>query len=267
MFKIASSGPQPATLWMPMDYDTDGNTLYVGQLVETNGDGVREIDVASGTYDTTGNTVMLGVVIGENNATPVYDTTYKVNKITSVATQAAQLARSWTGAEGHMYPKGDPQPLVQVALITPETIIEGSIYNAAYGTAPTVLTTTTGSTAGLTGMVTNACEFTPVADLATQYCRTGANRGLYRVTTDTSTVSPTNAVAWPYAVAVGDTFVRVPFRQGASYIYIDSLGMYVDSSASPATNYYGVTVVDMDLSIAGEEKVWFRFAPVHFGRD
>lgn len=262
-FQIASS-PINTVSWYPIDAS---GTLYHGQIVESQGDGVAEIDVPNGAFDTTGNTTILGIITGDNNETPVYDSTYKVNKITGVASQANQLARDWTGAEGRIYPKGDPQPLVEVTLITPWTVICGPIKNADIDVAPTLLTVTTASSDGATSLVTNACEHTPVSDFSTIYCRTGANKGLYRITQDTSTVSPTNTMAFPKAVAVDDTLIRVPFRHGLSYIYIDSLAMYVDNSATPATNYYGVNVVDMDLSTAGEEKVWFTFAPVHFGRD
>ena len=262
-FQIADNNYR-GTAWYPIDAS---GTLYHGQIVESQGDGVAEIDVPSGAFDTSGNTNILGIVVGDNNMTPVYDSTYKVNKITGVASQANQLAREWTGAEGSMWPKGEPQPMVEVALIGPETKIVGPIKNAAIGTSPTLLTVTTASSDGATSLVTNACEHTPVSDFSTIYCRTGANKGLYRITQDTSTVSPTNTMAFPKAVAVDDTLIRVPMRIGMSYIYIDSLAMYVDNSATPATNYFGVNVVDMNLSTAGEEKVWFYFSPVHFGRD
>ncbi len=203
--------------------------------------------------------------MGDNNITPVYDSTYKVNKIASVATQANQLARKWSGQEGRMYPKGDPQALVEVALIGPETVIVGPIHDADIDADVTLLTSTSVSTNGTTGIVTNSCDFTPVGDLETMYCRTGANRGLYRITTNSATkTTVTNTVAWPYDVAIGDTFVRVPLRQGISYIYTDTLAMYIDSSLGLATNYYGVDVVDMDLTEAGSEKAWFRFLPSHF---
>ena len=262
-FQVASKNIR-GTAWYPIDA---AGTLYHGQIVESQGDGVAEIDVPSGAFDTTGNTNMLGIVVGDNNATPVYNSTYKVNKITGVASQANQIARSWSGHEGRIYPKGDPQPLVEVAIIGPETVIVGPVKNSDIDVAPTLLTVTTASSDGATSLVTNGCEFTPVSDFSTIYCRTGANKGLYRITQDTSTVSPTNTLAFPKAVAVDDTLIRVPFRQGMSYIYIDSLAMYVDNSATPATNFYGVNVVDMDLSTAGEEKVWFTFSPIHFGRD
>ena len=262
-FQVASKNIR-GTSWYPIDA---AGTLYHGQIVESQGDGVAEIDVPNGAFDTTDNTNVLGIIIGDNNATPVYDSSYKVNKITGVLTQATQVARNWSGQEGRMYPKGDPQAMVEVALVGPETVICGDVRLGGLTTSLTLLTVTTESTDGLASLVTNNCGFTPVADLCTMHCRTGANRGLYRITTDSSAVSPAFDLAWPQDVSEGDTLVRVPFRQGMSYIYIDSDALYVDASATPASPFYGVNVVDMDLSTAGEEKVWFTFSPSHFGRD
>jgi hypothetical protein len=262
-FQVVSSGsPSQVTVWCPI---ATGKTVYHGQIVEIDGDdGIQEIDVASSTNDTSGNTIIYGIVVGDNNVTPVYDSTYKVNKITDVASQANQIARKWSGAEGHMYPKGDSQALAEVVLLDVNTYIKGPVRNADIDVNMTLLTATTGSTDGLSGIVTNSCEHTPVSQLSIMHCRTGANKGLYRVTQDASKVSPTNTTAWPYDVATGDTFVRAPFRQGRSYIYIDSLAMYVDSSLGVASHYYAVDVLDMDLSVAGSETVTFKFAPTHF---
>jgi len=260
-FTIDSSSGPVRTVWCGV---ATTKTVYHGQIVEMVGDGVQEIDVASGAADTTGNTVIYGVIVGDNNVTPVYNSTYKVNSMTSVSTQATQVARSWSGQEGAVFPKGDPQALVEVALLDPTVYIRGPVCNAALGTAMTVLTATTGTTDGLTSIITNSCEHTPVAEYSIMHCRTGANKGLYRVTQDTSKTAPTSTTPWPYDVAVGDTFVRAPFRVGRSYIYIDSLAMYVNSASTPATNYYAVDVVDMDLTTAGSETVTFKFAPTHF---
>ncbi len=263
-FKVAGNNDR-GTAWYPID---STSILYHGQIVESRGDGVGIIGIPNGAFDTDGNTNVLGIVVGDNNATPVYDSTYKVNKITGVLTQTNQLARSWTGVEGHMYPKNDPQALVEIALVGPETVIEGPIRKGGINTNITLLTVTTASTDGLTSMVTNACDFVPVGDMETMYCRTGANAGLYRITTNVTTkTTVTNSVAWPQDVAVDDTLVRVPARHGMSYIYIDSLAMYIDATKPAGTDYYGVNVVDMDLSTAGEEKLWFTFSPIHFGVD
>ncbi len=59
------------------------------------------------------------------------------------------------------------------------------------------------------------------------------------------------------AIAVGDTFVRVPFKMGMSYIQLDSESMYVDASDGLVTDYYVVNVVGYDLADAGKEVVRF----------
>jgi hypothetical protein len=253
---------------------TNGSsTYYVGQIVTyiaaskavCVGGAVLPLAVPAGAADTTNFQIPAGVVVGINNRTPVYGATLKANSVTGVTTQATQLARDWALNKG-MYAIGDPQVLVDVAIIEPCSLIEGPIYNAAYGTAPTVVTDTGGAdTTGYTSAgTTGACDFTPVADYATIYCRTGANAGLYRVTSDTSTTAPAVTVGFPYDVAAGDTFVRVPVKQGYSRIYINGPGMYIDAALTPATNYFAVFVEKLDLSVAGSEKALFRFANIHF---
>lgn len=250
------------TIWVPLD-TTSTPTLYNGQLVYSTGDGAGNLGQASGVGDTSGKKVPMGIVVGNNNRTPVYSTTSNSDSITAVITQAAQNARDYTGVEGY-WTKGDQQSFVQVDLIGQNTIIEAPLYNATLGTAPTLLTVTTGSTTGL-GFTSNACDFTPVADLCTSYCRTGANAGLYRISDDTSTTVETNDVAFEYDIAVGDTFVRVPVRPfGQSYVQTDANALYFDVSASPATNYWIIDVIGLNLREAGKETVIFKFNSCHF---
>lgn len=263
-FKISSGNPQVFETWRHVDYSTAGVTAYVGQLVKTTGDGVGVIAVASGAPDASGDQNIDGVITGTNNLTALFDATYKAQYVTSVTAQASQVARECAFMQGDVI-GGEKAAMVKVAAITPDTILEAPLYNAAYGTAPTVLTVTTGSTTGA-GFTSNATQFTPVADLAIAYCRTGANAGLFRVTTDTSTTVCTSALYWPYDIAVGDTFIRVPIRKGWSYAYIDAAGMYIDASASPATNYFLINVLELvDFDKPGKERVRFRFAPRHLG--
>jgi len=65
----------------------------------------------------------------------------------------------------------------------------------------------------------------------------------------------------PYDTAIGDQFVRVPLRPfGVSYVQIGATSSsYIDVSASPATNYFIIHVIRLDLSEAGSEFVDFRF--------
>jgi len=247
-------------VWFPVDA-TD--TLYRGQLVKSASDGVLPLGAASGADDATGDSRIVGIVVGDNNHVPVYNSTYKTNSITAVATQALLAARDsiMFAGGGHMNPVGDKQAKVLVDVLSPGDWIRGSIFNAAFGTAPTLLTATAGSTdGGVTGPTTNACDFTPVADLCTIYCRSGANKGTYRVTTDTSTTVPTVVHAMMEDIAIGDTFVRVPLRIGKSFLQTEATeSMYIAAEASPATHYWNVFVMQLNLEVAGAEYAIFSF--------
>lgn len=261
-FQIAMGTPH--IIWCPVDQADRSSyeTLRIGQLVYAGSDGVINLGQASGTSDTSGKKVPFGVVVGHNRYVPLNDTTYKTEYITAVdphsTTEDFRMSASLN------YPMGDKQAMVKVALIDPTTVIRGQLYNATYGVAPSVQTVTTGSTSGA-GYTASACDFTPVADLATLYCRTGANAGCYRVSTDTSTTIKTTGGYFPYDIAIGDTFVSVPLRPwGTSYVQTDAEAMFLDVSASPATNYWTINVLKLDLSTAGHEHVLFTFNADHF---
>lgn len=265
MFKIDAGSPR--TIWAPVSRVSSAITLYVGQLVQwpVGQDGVYPLAVASGAGDTSNKQVIYGVVVGTGDLSPLYNATYG-QYIASVQSQADLNARSQLGLEG-MYVKGDKQAMVQIALIDANTVLKGDIRNAAIGTGPSLLTVTTGSTTGA-GFTSNACDFTPVAYAATTYCRTGANAGQYRISSDTSTTVETNNIYWSNDIAVGDTFVRVPLKQGIAYGQINStsgaLGLWLEASASPATNYFILDVLELNLKEANREYALFRFAPCHF---
>jgi hypothetical protein len=258
---------------------TDGSsTYYLGQLVVYNSAGnaslngtVAPLTLASGAGDTTLLQTIAGVVVGFNDRYPAYDSTTGLQSRAGVVSQANQLARDWTGAEG-MYVKGDSQLLVQIAEITPATVLRGSIFNAAYGTAITLLTVSASTDSD--GMIsanvtTNATQFTNVANCGTIYCRSGRNAGLYRVSADTSTTAPQVVTGFPYDVVATDTFVRVPFKQGLSTIAIPTAGLYVNAGANPViagTNLFSVIVYSLNLTSAGLETVDFRFGGDHFCR-
>ena len=255
---------------------TDGATQYFkGQIVTYMAAGKAVINgtviplaVPAGIADTTNFQIPAGIVIGFNRRNQRYTTVggIQCEYDTGIVTSADQVAREYTDAEG-MYGKNDPQVLVQVAEILPTTVIRGPFYNNAYGTVITELTHT--SVADTTGMATaaatlTACNFTPVTLLATIYCRKGTNAGLYRVTIDTSTTVPDLTTAFPYNSIVGDTYVRVPAKQGLSYIYISGPGLYVNASLGLVTNYFTVFCTKLNLETAGKEYMEFRFANQHF---
>ena len=251
------------TGWYPVHYDSE--TLYVGQIVTLDvaapDYGLKAWNVA-GIADTTVNQIPFGVVIGFNNKTPVFNTTYKGEYGTSVSTVAAQLARDWTGAEG-MWSKGDPALLAQVALIDPTTVIRGRIFNAAYGTACAVSTNTTADATGAT--ITTVATTAGVAANKIWYCRTGANAGLYRVSYSTSTTSHTFYLTWPNGIAVGDTFVGVTIALGTCKMDCDNVATYIEQFPGDAnsygTDYFWANVLNVNLANAGGEYATFRINP------
>jgi len=262
---------QEHVTWAPVnntDVISSWQVVQCGNDAAGVGDGVYNITAAAGAADTTGKAVPFGVVLGNNdfsqtlNSGSAIDTGTGSTNITGVVTQATQTAREWFGQEG-MFNKGDGQAFVQVALLDATVKVRWPLYNGAWGTAPTVETSTTTSTDGL-GFTTAAIDFTPVADYQTFYCRTGANAGHYRISETTSTTVHTFQVPWTYDVAIGDTFVVVPVRFGYTRFQTDALASYIDVSATPATDYYNGVCTYMDLSRPGQEYVDIKFAAEHF---
>jgi len=266
-FSVVHGSPQ--TLWCPIEDDV---TLYHGQLVQQNMSapvyGVEPLDVACGVFNETNYDIPFGVVIGDNQKNPLYNSTYKAGYITAPAVTDAHDGSSldYVGVEGP-WSKGDPIPMVKVAVIDPCTVLRGPIYHTAYGTPPTLLTATSITAAGLAA-TTNSDGFTGEARMNTIYCRTGANAGSYRITDTSSTTVHTWARSMRNELAVGDTFVHVPIRfQGFSTIDFDSAAMYIDGFHTPAvvgTDSFGVIVYRLDLSEAGKEYCEFRFIANHF---
>lgn len=252
--------------WYPVHYNSE--TLYVGQIVtlDVGGPdyGLKAWDVA-GAADTTVNQCPFGIVLGFNNRTPVFNTTYKAEYGTSVSTQAAQLARDWVGAEG-MWSKGDPALMAQVAILDSTTKIKGRIFHGSYGTACDTATVTTASTDGST-ITTAARDYAGVAANTIWYCRSGANAGLYRVGYDTSTTAATFYITWPYDTAVGDVFVGVNLGLGVCKIDLDAVGTYIEQYAdanSFGTDYFWGRVLSVNLKEAGNEYAIFQLTPNNF---
>lgn len=255
---------QEQVSWFPCG--TSADVYTEGALVKwgTNG-GVAMAATASGALDTTGEAKLAGIITGVNDKNQTISSTLNVPQITAItddAAQSVQTGRDWFGQEG-MFSKGDPQPLVQVALIDATTRIKVPVYNAAFGEPLIVQTVTTGSADGLS-FTANASEQSGVADLATSYCRTGANAGLYRVSDDTSPTALTFDFAWPQDVAIGDTFVRIAGCLGYCTIQTDAEGTWWDTNVVSTSNGWAVYIEHIDLREAGKEHVILRFAPKHF---
>ena len=261
----------PQSIWVPV---VPATTIYVGGLVCINTsapeEGVQMLPDAAGVANDTNLDVPLGICIGTNRKNPLFNSTELTEYITAPAAADAHDGASieYVGVEGP-WAKGDPIPMVKVALIDPTTIIRAPIRKAAIGTAPTVVTATTTSTDGL-GITTGAIDFTPEAsNMQTIYCRSGGNAGAYRTTDATSTTVHTWDVAMRNDIAIGDTFVMVPLASVgySTVMFDDATAMFIDCADGPVlagTNRWIIQVLRLDLATAGQEYAEFRFDAVHF---
>ena len=253
-------------IWAPVD----AVDIYrVGMLVGWEAgafDGIVNAGAAGAGPDAT--TKICGIIEAVDTLEPdsTYSTVANGHQVTGVSTAAAQVARNlgYSSDKGP-WVRGDKAAHVKIALLTPWTKVKVPLYNAAYGTAPTLLTNTVADATGVSGTVTNACDFTPVADQATLYWRTGPSAGIMRVTDDTSTTTPTNDQAFTYGTTVGDTGVRVPCRTfGESFMGTDGEALYFDVSSTSASNYWIFNVLELNLKNAGAEHVIGYFDYQHF---
>jgi hypothetical protein len=261
MISVVGGGLQK--IWCPIK---PGATIYVGSLVcldqSALDEGLIVRPIAAGVSNTTNKDRPFGVCVGTNNKNPVFSNTYKAEYITDPgATGIRSNTAEYVGVEGP-WGKGDKRAMVEVMLIGPGTVLRAPIRNGDIGTNVTVLTSSAGNANGLT-VTTDACDFTPVANLATIYCRSGQNAGQYRITDDTSTT----VAAWDVemlktTVTVGETYVRVPVRHnGVSYVIIGdgTVASFIDASDGMVTDYDIIHVHRLDLSQAGNEYAEFVF--------
>jgi hypothetical protein len=247
--------------WVPVTAANGSfDTLYVGQMVTSTADGVAPLGAPGAAGATISSLGIYGVVVGTNNRTPQFDSTYKAEKITSASPHANTTEFVLHGSG--LAPVGDTLAMVLVDRVGPGTVIKAPIFNNVYGTAITVGTVTTASTTGA-GFTCSAGlgDFagTVVTLRNTVYCRTGANRGVYRICDDTSNTVKTVDLYFPYDIAVGDTFVNVHLRPlGLCAAAFDGESTYLNAYTDTGTNYYNIEVLALDLSIAGQEHAIFR---------
>lgn len=242
----------------------DDETIYVGSIVSTDAtptEGIVPMPAMAGTGNT-GFVIPWGVCVGTNNDTPLYNSSWKTEYITDATPHGSST--NFIGVEGP-WAKGDKVAMAKIHLIDATTVIKGPLYDGAYGTAPEVLTATAGSGAG-TGCTTNANDVQNVSVYSTIYCRSGANAGAYRVPVTASTLTHTWHKPMTSDTAVGDTFVLVnglrPF--GKSKAFFDTEGMYIDINEPLTSKFCYIDVVRLDLSVAGNEYVEFRFNVMNF---
>jgi len=269
---IVDRGNAPPPQWVPV---APAQVIYNGCIVggmridAGYSEGVEILREADGIADVTNLDTPYGVVIGNNNYTEEYSSTYKSEYITAAAAAGPHTnTTDFRNVEGP-WSKGDSgsRAFVKIERIFPHTVLRAPLFNDAVGTAPTLITVTTGNSDGL-GCTTGSTDVAGVADLGTIYYRSGANAGVYRVTDDSSATVHTHDVATPYDIAVGDTAVKVPLRPfGMCFCRFgtdDAYNGYINVAATAATNYAVIWVMRLDLSEAGNEYVDFTFDGVMF---
>jgi len=216
--------------------------MYVGQLVmdgavATTGGHVQIADVAAEAKED--GFKIFGLVSGVVDGSRTYNSTYYGDSTTYTTTQATVAANG-------------PSE-VEVTLIIPGiTLFKGPIFNGAFGTALTEVTTTSASSGGTT-ITSTSGTITDIDDhYTTAYCRSGANRGQYRVVTNCGTNANVVTVPFKYGIAVGDKFVLSAGKLGISRVYIGSTANYIDGN-NTHTNYYYMYCHTLNLEESGKE--------------
>lgn len=244
---IANASPPPQIVEWHI-----GETVYEGQLVmdcATAGTGghCQIIDVAGEAQEDA--YAPVGVVLGAINARTEYNSTYKGQVCTYTVTSATMAADE----------DRKDAATAQVAIVQPfYTVLRAPIYDAAFGTAMTECTEVTGGSYTAYTDTTNTYSNDIADDWGTMYVRTGANRGLYRVMTSHTTSVCTTTLKFPYANAIGDTFMRAAVKLGHAHLYFGATANYVDGDQA-LTNYYHCFVTKIGFDTAGQEWCEFMF--------
>jgi hypothetical protein len=239
-----------------------GEDCYVGQLVMTGmtgglGGHVQIADAATEAFED--DTVILGAIaaVADNSRTYVASVSAtaqygdRSTYTTTQATIAANLGTKLTGG-------GEVDVILNIPMVT---MFRAPLYNAAWGTALTTITTTSASSGGVVVAGTGSAITDIADDFATVYCRTGANRGHSRIiTTSTSTTSQTVTVPFPYGIAIGDTFVVASCVLGFGGLNFPASADCIDGN-DDMNAYYNVYYHDINLEESGKEYAIFSFMP------
>ena len=260
----------PLKIWMPLSGDA-ATVFYEGAIVTTvkgnsdlTQDGLLLSGAAAGAADTTAKKPPFGIITGFNTMSPTYTSGRQTGTAVASASLYGSTAEYMSSWSNHSSPN-EGRLHAEVAIIDPSTYVKMPIFVSAWGTALSVRKATAASSAGGAVVVDGNPNFTTVNGLQTCYCRKGGNAGCYRITSGAGDTTTWTAIdEWKNNIAIGDEFLTAPLRLGTSYLQLDATGTYIEGSASPATSYYTVTCVEINLQTAGEEYAIFRFNTTHF---
>lgn len=226
-------------------------TMYVGQLAQwdygngavgTSG-GVQILDAAGETHED--DEPVAGVVTGVFSKDRTYDSTYKGDKCT------------YSNVQSVIADTGIAQ--VEVIIAIPHvTLFKGPICMTAFGTALTELTVTSASAGGTTITHANESITDATDDFSTVYCRSGANRGLYRSNTTPGTAEQIVVVPFPYGIVEGDVFVAASVKLGMGGFDILSTANCIDGD-NDMNYFFSVIYHEINLEESGKEYAVFSF--------
>jgi len=223
-----------------------GETMYVGQLVKSSvtasiGGNCAVADIAVDVREDTSK--IIGICTGIVDGSRTY--------VKSVAGTAEYGYRTtYTTSQATVAAYGPSE--VEVTLIIPGvTLVRAPIFNTTWGTALYEIVNTTANSGGTT-IVSPVATADIADDLGMIYCRSGANRGIYRTITDITTVTTTVTVPFPYAIAVGDVFVQAACTLGYGGMDLTTTFDAIDGN-NVMDDYYAVYYHDVNLEESGKE--------------
>ena len=223
-----------------------GADCYVGQLagLDLNNYG-HVIGAAQASEAHENDQPIAGIITGVVHS-PTYSSTYYGDKATYDAASAAQQVNDPVGATE-----------VLVTLIMPfDTLIRGPIYDGTYGTALTELTAAADAD-GDDVVHASQTITAPTSGLSTVYCRSGANRGQYRLINSGGTNDQDVSICFSKPILAGDIFVAANVRLGLGGMNNGGTSNFIDGTT--ATHYYDVIYHYIDLEISGKEYAIFSF--------
>jgi hypothetical protein len=222
-------------------------SMYVGCFVQSVGAGGQVALLGAATDLNMTSTTPLGFVTGIVDESRAY-----IGQVSGTAGYGDMTTYSATKT----VVKSTGISEVEVCLAIPGvTLMRAPIFNGVWGTALTVLSNTTESTAG-----TTVVDLVGTADIGNVlgiiYCRTGANRGHYRTIATVSTVTTVVTVPFPHTIAVGDTFVQVCMLPGFHNMMSSAASDCLDGNLT-GSDGHSVYFHEINLEEAGQEYAVF----------
>jgi hypothetical protein len=230
-----------------------GESMYVGQLVKSArasgiGGAVAVADIATDVNEDVSQVIGIctGIVDGSSAYTKSVSGTAEYGQGTTYTTTKSVIAA--TGPSE-----------VEVTLIIPGvTLIRAPIFDTVWGTALTELTITTGNADGVTLTHANDTITDCADDFSTVYCRSGANRGLYRANGTPATVDQLITIPFPNTIVAGDVFVSASVVQGLGGMDLTTTFDAIDGD-NALNEYYQVYYHEINLEESGKEYAIFSF--------